>query len=66
MENLASPRKARGGKRSHKGRQSAHHAHTGKYARQHLRTERNKALARKQHLENHPNDLQARRTLCPR
>jgi hypothetical protein len=45
-------------KGSHKGRQMAHNQHTGKYAKQRIRTERNKVLARKKHLENHPNDLQ--------
>ncbi len=59
MEIIVSPRR-RGGKKSHKGRQAAHHKFTGKYARQRLRTERNKELARKRHRENHPNDLQSR------
>lgn len=61
MDIISTPRKSRGGKKSHKGRQSAHHKGTGKYARQRLRTERNKEKSRRAHLENHPNDLQAQR-----
>ena len=63
METIFTVRK-RLPKGSHKGRQMAHHQHTGKYVKQHLRTERNKALARKKHLVNHPNDFQALRTLA--
>jgi hypothetical protein len=50
-------------KGSHKGRQMAHNQKTGKYVRQRERTARNKAAARKEHLEHHPNDLQARKHL---
>jgi len=64
MEIQVHPRKRRGGKRSHKGRQSAHHKFTGKYSKQRIRTERNKVLARAKHLANHPDDLQALRTLA--
>jgi hypothetical protein len=46
-------------KGSHKGRQMVHHHQTGKYAKQRIRTEKNKAAARKNHLALHPNDLQA-------
>jgi|WetSurMetagenome_2_1015567.scaffolds.fasta_scaffold01454_11 hypothetical protein len=46
-------------KGSHKGRQAGHNDSTGRYVRQHMRTTSNKAKARKLHLENHPNDLQA-------
>ena len=57
MEIIGSPRR-RGGKKSHKGRQQVHHTYTGKYTRQHIRTEQNKANSRKRHAANHPNDLQ--------
>lgn len=50
-------------KGSHKGRQMAHNLHTGKYARQALRTAANKDAARKKHLVEHPNDLQAIKAL---
>ena len=53
----------RSGKKSHKDRQSGHHKLTGKYVRQKIRTERNKAKARAKHLKNHPNDLQAIKNL---
>lgn len=45
---------------SHKGRQRAHNAATGRYERQRLRTTANKSRARKRHLELHPNDIQAK------
>jgi hypothetical protein len=63
MEILVIPRRRRGPKKSHKGRQQSHHQAIGKYARQRVRTERNKAASRKRHLENHPNDLQAKRLI---
>jgi hypothetical protein len=46
-------------KGSHKGRQSLHNQTRGKYAKQHLRTSKNKIVARQKHLANHPNDFQA-------
>ena len=51
-------------KGSHKGRQAAHNHATGKYTRQRVRTTDNKLLARKKHLANHPNDLQAKAALA--
>lgn len=51
-------------KGSHKGRQSSHNLKTGKYSRQALRTAKNKDAARKRHLVNHPNDLQAKVNLA--
>ena len=52
------PKRRRGPKKSHKGRQQSHYQATGKYARQRIRTERNKVKRRKRHAANHPNDLQ--------
>lgn len=46
-------------KGSHKGRQSGHNRATGKYVKQRFRTTQNKINARKKHLANNPNDLQA-------
>ena len=43
-----------------KGRRSGHNKTTGKYIRQRIRTERNKAKRSKKHFELHPNDLQGR------
>ena len=60
---IATPRKSRGGKKGKKGRQASHHTATGKYTRQRLRTEHNKARARQRHLELYPDDLQAKRQL---
>ena len=62
MEITVNPRR-RGGKKSHKGRQQVHHKFTGKYDRQRIRTEHNKAAARKRHLDDHPHDLQAKHLL---
>jgi hypothetical protein len=63
MDIIATPRKSRGGKSSKKGRQASHSTATGKYTRQRLRTERNKARSRQKHLELNPNDLQAQARL---
>ena len=63
MEKIFTVRK-RLPKGSHKGRQMSHNQHTGKYAKQRIRTERNKTLARAKHLANHPNDFIAVRTLA--
>ena len=46
-------------KGSHKGRQSAHNQHTGRYAKQRMRTTKNKHIKQEKHLVQHPNDLQA-------
>ncbi len=46
-------------KGSHKGRQAAHNASTGKYIKQRTRTAKNKLASQQKHLKNHPNDLQA-------
>jgi hypothetical protein len=43
------------GGKSKKGRRSAHNKQTGKYARQHSRTERNKRKKWQKHLDNNPN-----------
>lgn len=47
--------------KSAKGRQ--HSAHQQKYARQRIRTTRNKRKARAAHLKNHPHDVCARRDI---
>lgn len=44
-----------------KARRSYHNEKTGKYVRQRARTEANKKLRRKRHLEKHPNDIQAKK-----
>lgn len=46
---------------SKKGRQ--HVAHQRKYLKQFDRTAKNKARARKRHLEKHPNDLMAKKLI---
>lgn len=51
-------------KGSHKGRQRARNMARGKYEKQKSRTAANKLRARRRHLENHPNDLQAKSALA--
>ena len=42
---------------------AGHHAFTGKFKAQAIRTARNKEKAWKRHLANHPNDLQAKKDI---
>ncbi len=46
-------------KGSHKRKQTSKRQRTGKYAKQRIRTTRNKIVAQQKHLVQHPNDLQA-------
>jgi hypothetical protein len=43
-----------------KSRRKSHNEARGKYAKQHIRTMKNKVAARKAHLENNPNDINAK------